>query len=188
MPMTPKELLAGKPSLGAGTGLIGKPGVDKRIGLTAPRPKAMASLPLARASASWRKSRVKKRSCWTNLPRNSSPLSSHINDQIDWPELGTRGSLKPICPSIWDSSNRRRTLVLRPWPSSCCTKCYESPHRREKNIKIYCVLTLSSQIWPPHHCLGSFTSGSIQNDSIGSSMPSWVSPAAVPVPQMIASK
>ncbi len=75
-----------------------QPRFDEGIGLTSPNPKATATLPLANASASWRRSRVKKSSCWTNFLRNSSPLSSHMNDQIDCPELGTRGSLKPILP------------------------------------------------------------------------------------------
>src|SRR5262245_12938455 len=95
-PSTPKLLLAGKPSLGAGAGLIGRPALTNGSAWLLPMPKAIASLPLARTSASCRKSRVKKSSCWTNFLRNSSPLTSHMKDHTDCPELGTRGSLKPI--------------------------------------------------------------------------------------------
>src|SRR5215813_13331355 len=95
-PSTPKLLLAGKPSLGAGAGLIGRPALTNGSAWLLPMPKAIATLPFARTSASCRKSRVKKSSCWTNFLRNSSPLTSHMNDHTDCPELGTRGSLKPI--------------------------------------------------------------------------------------------
>ena len=50
------------------------------------------------------------------------------------------------------------------------------------------VLKLSSQIWPPHHCFGSLTSGKTKNGSIGSSMLSCASDTAVPVPTIMASK
>ena len=83
IPSTPKLLLAGKPSLGAGAGLIGRPALTKGSAWLLPMPNARATLPFARASVSCRKSRVKKSSCWTNFLRNSSPLTSHIKDQTD---------------------------------------------------------------------------------------------------------
>src|SRR6266545_2433719 len=75
-----------------------QPGFDKGFSLAAAQAESDRDFPLARASASWRKSRVKKRSCSTSFFKNSSPRCSHINDQMDCPELGTRGSLKPMRP------------------------------------------------------------------------------------------
>src|SRR3989304_4693304 len=50
-------------------------------------------------------------------------------------------------------------------------------------------LALSIQIWPPHHCLGSFTSGRIIAGSNGSKMPSASSPVTIDsLPPMWTSK
>src|SRR5262249_15595282 len=121
-----------------------------------------ARLPLARAFAISRWSRLMKSSCFTNLVKYSSPFISQKKDHKDCPAPGVLGSSRAILPFHFGfkrSSNERKSFAL------ARSELYQRepvPASAINEYKKRLVRMLSSHTCPPHQYFASLTSGRIR--------------------------